>query len=401
MGFLQRLFGGDSPSPKRANLESLNIVGESFYQANFKKIRSFSGAKVGDKIQIVVNLRNENNNPHSPNGRAVSVNVQDLKVGYVAQYQVDRVFELLENTGGTKSVKGTIYFADGREKIVKNSVTAELAIPVPEQVNEPQKTAQQISADSLQSEKVEEQRQKYLGSNWDKVKIQKGDSVFVSLSNQFLANALKSAIVSGGAVAEQLTKSKTKLVVIDSVYLQKDSRATRDLLRWAIPVTNFENFEKDNPNFATNKALRERFFQWDAHGENFISAQDFNDKLRISRDKGELIPGLTFAPELYGHAFQTKLVFVEKRKEAIQQVIEELKVLPGDGFAVPGELKLISESEKVISVSYRDLDLGQIPSKEFDHFEFRVRNDYFSKLKILGILDTANKVSLYVIDSAM
>jgi hypothetical protein len=401
MGFLQRLFGGDSPSPKRANFESLNIVGESFYKANFKEIRSLAGAKVGDKIQLIVNLRNENDNPHSPTGKAVSVYVQDLKVGHVAQNQVDRVFELLEHTGGTKSVKGTIYFADGRENIAKNSVTAELTIPVPEQMNKPQKTAQQISADSLQSEKVEEQRKKYLGNNWDSVKIQKGDSVFISLSNEFLANALRSAIASGGAVAEQLTKSKTKVVVIDSVGLQKDSKAIRDLLRWGIPITNFDNFEKDNPNFSTNKALRERFFQWPAHGENFISARDFIDRLSISSEKGELIPGLTFAPELYGHAFQTKLVFVEKRKDAIQQVIEELKVLPGDGFAVPGELKLISESEKVISVSYRNLELGQIPSKEFDQFEYRVRNDYFSKLKFLGILDTANKVSLYLIDSAM
>lgn len=401
MGFLQRLFGGDSTSPKRANFESLNIVGESFYKANFKEIRSLSGAKVGDKIQIVVNFRNENDNPHSPDGKAVSVYVQALKVGHVAQYQVDRVFELLENTGGTRSVKGTIYFADGREQIVKNSVTAELAIPVPEQIHHPQKTAQQISADSLQSEKVEEQRKKYLGSNWDSVKIQKGDSVFVSLSNQILANAMRSAIATGGAVAEQLTKSKTKVVVIDSVGLQKDSKATRDLLRWGIPITDFENFEKDNPNFSTNKALRERFFQWPAHGENFISAQDFIDKLSISSEKGKLIPGLTFAPELYGHAFKTKLVFVEKRKEAIQQVVEELKVLPGDGFAVPGKLKLISESEKVISVTYQDFELGQIPSKEFDQFEYRVRNDYFSKLKVLGILDTSNKVSLYLIDSAM
>lgn len=238
--------------------------------------------------------------------------------------------------------------------------------------------------------------QKYLKGEWDLVVIREGDSVDFHLDSWSDFMAIKDSLAVGGALFESLTKSRTKLYITDSAHLKTLPNSIANALRWGIPITDLATFGKSNPTFAPNMELRDKFKDWLNEPDERLESSTLSDKLRSVRSGGEKVPGLCYFPSFYESTAYGKLVFVDKRKEATDLIIRDLKIEIGDGFIVACSLAKDPHNDRIISVKYKDLEIGQIPAKEFDHYKYLFENDWYSNLNILGVLDSRGKVQAYI-----
>ena len=238
--------------------------------------------------------------------------------------------------------------------------------------------------------------QKYLNGEWDRAVIGEGDSVAFHLDSEPDFLALKNSLEIGGALFQSLTKSKTKVYITGDSDLTTLNNSITSALKWGIPITNLETFAKSNPNFSPNIKLRIAFKAWLNEPNERLESFTFLSKLRSIRSGGEKIPGLTYYPISYEQNYYGKLVFVDKRKEATDLIIQDLKIEPGDGFIVACPLSKDPDNDRIISVKYKNLEIGQIPAKNYDLYKYLFENDYFSNLNILGVLDSRGKVQAYI-----
>jgi hypothetical protein len=238
--------------------------------------------------------------------------------------------------------------------------------------------------------------QKYLNGEWDQVIIGEGDSVDFHLDSWADFSAIKESLASGGAIFESLTKSRTKVYITDSSHLETLTNSITNSLRWRIPITNLETFAKSNPNFAPDMELRGRFKNWLNAPDERAESIELSNRLGSVRSGGEKIPGLSYFSSFYESTAYGKLVFVDKRKEATDLIVRDLKLEAGDGFIVACSLAKDFADEKIISVKYKNLEIGQIPAKKYDHFKYLFENNWYSNLNILGVLDSKGKVQAYI-----
>jgi hypothetical protein len=239
--------------------------------------------------------------------------------------------------------------------------------------------------------------QRYLESGkWDEVRIAPGDSVDFHLESWPDFLAIKASLESGGAVFESLTKSRTKVYITDTSHLHMLTNSLTNALRWGTPITDLETFSRLNPEFAPDMQLRQKFKSWLNEPDERLESSSVHQKLDSLRSGGERVPGLAYFSELYENGYHGKLVFVDKRKSATDLIISDLKVEPGDGFIVACSLYKDPNTDKVISVKYKDLEIGQIPAKNFEHYQYLFERNLFSNLNILGTLDTRGKVRAFI-----
>jgi len=107
-----------------------DLVGESFYRANFDKIRTAHEFEVGQTHTTIATLVAEPDNRYSQNGKAVSVQIGGLVVGHIPEASNSNFFDLLIANGGTATCEAELYLdPDADEKLAKNSVRLLVAMP--------------------------------------------------------------------------------------------------------------------------------------------------------------------------------------------------------------------------------------------------------------------------------
>lgn len=249
MGLFSKFFGNSE-----SDAETINILGESFYKESFKQLRSQFGAKVGDKVSVRVELKSESDNPYGYKGKAVAAFVNGLPVGHAEAGQVLAAHSAIEESGGSISVNGSIYFADNRESVAKNSVTANYKIkkyvapPPTEKELEKQKQLQDKQEQLLQ--RVADEVSKLKKAGWSEKQLKAGDKVCFT---QFPDNGLaleKKATSHGIEVIHNVTKTLDLLVI----YLESradDSAKVRKAIDYGIPIATMDSYLKANPNLAS------------------------------------------------------------------------------------------------------------------------------------------------------
>jgi hypothetical protein len=184
--------------------------------------------------------------------------------------------------------------------------------------------------------------------------------------------------------------------ITDTAHLETLPNSLTNALRWGIPISNLENFAKLNPRFAPNMEFRGKFKYWLQEPDERLESTTLSERLRSVRSGGEKVPGLSYFPSFYESSAYGKLVFVDKRKTATDLIIQDLKIEAGDGFIVACSLSKDPDNDRIISVKYKNLEIGQIPAKNYDHYKYLFDNDWYSNLNILGVLDSRGKVQAYI-----
>ncbi len=243
MGIFSKLFGGlSSEGSQKPDTEQVEIVGESFYKEGFKELRKRYNTKVGDRISAKVELSNETDNPYGIKGKAVAAFVDGLKIGHVSNHQVLNAFEILEALGGSKTVSGSVYFADLRESVSKNSVEAKFFVT---RYVAPSEDPEYIRKREELEKQGDEGKEKLKAGGWAKLKLNSGDVVCFTGFHEdrdFLeAKALAAGIALGGV------NKKLTLLVVNEEWLD-DSAKTRDAIAKGIPVSNLTSYLEANPN---------------------------------------------------------------------------------------------------------------------------------------------------------
>lgn len=242
MGIFGKLFGSSETSrAEKSDTEQVEIVGESFYKDSFKALRQKYGTKVGDRISVRVQLMNETDNPYGINGKAVVALVDGLKIGHVANHQVINAFEALSLSGGDKSVSGSVYFADLRESVAKNSVEAKFFV---KRYIAPSEDPEYIRKREELEKLGDEGKAKLKAGGWAKVQLSSGDVVcftgFVEDRDALEAKAVKAGLILGGV------SKKLKLLIVNEEWLD-DSAKTRDAIAKGVPVANLNSYLEANP----------------------------------------------------------------------------------------------------------------------------------------------------------
>ena len=106
----------------------IEVVGESFYEANFDQLRGLLKAEFGTEHQVELRLVNEPDNPHSDNGCAVAVYCRGLMIGHISEDENEEFFELLATAGGVAYCQGRVYFSP-KSNLTMNSVFLLVSLP--------------------------------------------------------------------------------------------------------------------------------------------------------------------------------------------------------------------------------------------------------------------------------
>jgi len=114
---------GHSDSGAQTLARGVDVVGESFCPGSFAVLRRRWGITESSERLTEVDLCNETQNRHSPDGKAVAVRAERLKLGYLPATLARGVFGLLEQSGGTLRVPARIWFDSENASRQKNSVT--------------------------------------------------------------------------------------------------------------------------------------------------------------------------------------------------------------------------------------------------------------------------------------
>ena len=246
MGIFSKLFNKSDSGDRRSDFEPIDIVGESFYKASFKTLRSQYGAKVGDRVSVRVELKAESDNPYGIKGKAVAALIDGLKVGHVSNSQVLEAHSAISAVGGSVVVSGSVYFADNRESIAMNSVLANYKVKkyVPPPPSEKEVEKQQRLAEKVKIEVAQLKKQ-----GWSSKQIQAGYKVcFTQFPDNGVALGAK-AEAAGIEVIGNVVKT-LDLLVIHSESRADDSAKVRKAIDYGIPIATLESFLKANPQFS-------------------------------------------------------------------------------------------------------------------------------------------------------
>ena len=215
---------------------------------------------------------------------------------------------------------------------------------------------------------VIQQAEKYLKGNWDRVKINPGECIALVVNRDIERVAIQEKLVAKN-IKDGFGKAKTKLVITDRRHIEILGDAVVAALRWNIPITDVETFALENPDLVPDMELRASFLNWlESQSYEIDSAfSSFRRRILDLKTGGEMIPGLSYAPSLY--TYDEKLVFVDKRKEAVDLIVKDLGAGQKDGFAVVCDLHLNSADTKELSVRYKHLELGQINQKDYEAYK--------------------------------
>ena len=108
----------------------VQVVGESFYELAFRKIRQSKSITEGSAVALDAELRTEPNNPNSKSGKAVAVYVLGEKVGHIAELLAPVIHDDLASLGGLGSCGARVYFDYDSNSRRRNSVTLMTLVPI-------------------------------------------------------------------------------------------------------------------------------------------------------------------------------------------------------------------------------------------------------------------------------
>ena len=101
----------------------LEVVGEFFYRQSFAKLREMFETNGGTEHMVEAELRNDPENPHSASGMAVAVFIRGLQVGHIPESLAPKVFEQLEEKGGSLILGARLWLDYQESKPNKSSVS--------------------------------------------------------------------------------------------------------------------------------------------------------------------------------------------------------------------------------------------------------------------------------------
>jgi len=246
MGIFSKFFNKSDSGDRRSDFEPIDIVGESFYKASFKTLRSQFGAKVGDRVSVRVELKAESDNPYGIKGKAVAALIGGLKVGHVSNSQVLEAHAAITAVGGSLIVSGSVYFADNRESVAMNSVSANYKVKkyVP-----PPPSEKEVEKQQQLAEKVKIQVAKLKKQGWSSKQIQAGDKVcFTQFPDNGVALGAK-AEAAGIEVIGNVVKT-LDLLVIHTESRADDSAKGRKAIDYGIPIATLDSYLRANPNLS-------------------------------------------------------------------------------------------------------------------------------------------------------
>jgi hypothetical protein len=120
----------ETPNADLAVGPSFEVVGETFYRANFDTLRVSQKLELRENGPTIATLVAEPNNQHSRNGKAVSVQVDGLVLGHIPEASNTKFFDILVEHGGTATCLAELYLdPEAGEDFAKNSVRLLVAFP--------------------------------------------------------------------------------------------------------------------------------------------------------------------------------------------------------------------------------------------------------------------------------
>lgn len=180
MGFLSSLFGGESAP---TNLPALvpgghfEVVGESFYSAQFARVARKLGAREGEERFITAELRLDPTNPHSKSGKAVAVYLLGGKVGHIPESECAEVYDAIIAKGMKASCEARVYFDSPLSPKPRHSVSLDLRRPVSSEGEALQSVAFAKMDDSKKDELNEKREARIRGEGPPPPELKAGDIV--------------------------------------------------------------------------------------------------------------------------------------------------------------------------------------------------------------------------------
>jgi hypothetical protein len=382
MGFLDffkpkkvRSHGAFELAENNGTFEPVEIVGESFQRESFKIIRDKLGMSSDSEAIVSVELRNEPNNPHANQGKAVAVFALGYKVGYVSSFTAVHVFDMLEKDNGSATLPGRIYFGDLRENPPKNSVSIEMSVQT-KSVEETQKLQDQNQKnDELRAQREIERDEFLANPSWSNHELTAGDSVtFTGFSAWEDLPKLSESIL--GAKS----KNGVHLLVVHPS-IASNSAKLRDWLAKKKPAADLKTFVENNPSFAAyyNASTREFVVPAKISGNKPVVSAPPATRV-FESDEGVGVPvkkmpsDLVFLPEqtlatyptftIYG-SVNWRLSDLKVYKVNIDRLFSQIGGGKTDGLIVSGDLVKV-EIEGVTRLEFQHLNvgLGLVPKNE-------------------------------------
>lgn len=373
MGFLD--FFKSKNVENKGTFEDVEIVGESFQKDSFKVIRDKLGKTSDSEASVSVELRNEPNNPHASEGKAVAAFVLGQKVGYVSSYTAIHVFELLEKQKGQKTLPGKIYFGDMRENPPKNSVSIKITVQT-KSVEETKKLDDKYQRDQELRHAREVERDKFLTDpDWSKHALTAGDSVTFTGFEQWddlpkLAEAIIGPNSKGGINLLVLHPSKVS-----------DSAKLRDWLAKKKPAADLSTFLENNPEFAAyyNESTEVFDIPRKITGKKElyvppVTTRVFESDTNVAARAQRMPSDLVLLPEqtlaiyptftIYGH-LNWRLSDLKLFRQDIDGLFAEVQGRKGDSILVRGKLvEVLRDGETRLEFQFRGSPIGFVPKNE-------------------------------------
>lgn len=265
MGLFHRVFGADKGDSikvvAQGELQDLaegaafEVVGESFYTAEFRLIAKDLRAKAGDEVFVEVELRLEPNNKYSKSGKAVAVYALGLKVGHIPETSCAAVFDVIKPTGDAAICQGRIYFDDFSSSSPRHSVVIFIDFP-PRFAGQP---ARSVAFGQLPLEKQDElhvKRQARIRGGGPTVpELKEGDLVCPENVRGFDLTVLEKILEPHGIRVSK--SSSAALYIVDKPETWNSRVGLERLLKMDLPSVFYGDFFEKYPHLAPSEKLAE------------------------------------------------------------------------------------------------------------------------------------------------
>jgi hypothetical protein len=364
-----------SPSGQGGTLSEVEIVGESFYVEAFRLLRTQLSMASGDESQVQVTLANEEGNPHAKEGKAVAVYVLSHKVGYVASWTAQFVFDELASSGGSRTFLGKIHFGDLRESPPKNSVSITYSV----QTKTPTETKKAVNRQLSEERKREDgellKKDFLRNPQWSDHTLVSGDDVVFSGFSQF---------VELPKLVDYLLPAAPKTGISLLVLHPRQIADSAKLCDWLIrgkPATDLGTFLKFNPDFAkyfnaasgefdmptavtgskrkvSEPPLPTIAFEYDSYrGATKVMSSDI---VLLPQQTLSTFPSFT----VYGR-FNWRLSDLKNYQSEILALFDEVQGKVTDGIVLRGVLREIDQDGQVrIAYQFRGRTIALVPLNE-------------------------------------